>query len=107
MEVMDTAQVVVNTTSNGKGLVISIVGRFNLELHKEFRKAFENQPQRYERYAVNMADCTGIDSAGLGMLLILRDYTQLNRDGLRLIQCPADVRQVLSYANFEQLFTIS
>lgn len=104
---MDTAQIVVNTTSNDRGLVISIVGRFNLELHKEFRKAFEGQSERYERYAVNMAKCTGIDSAGLGMLLILRDYTKLNRDDLHLIQCPADVRQVLSYANFEQLFTIS
>ena len=107
MEVMAAAKLVVNTTSNGKGLTIAIVGRFNLELHKEFRKAFEDPSQRYERYVVNMQDCTGIDSAGLGMLLILRDYTQLNRDGLCLLDCPKGIRQVLSYANFEQLFTIS
>ena len=107
MEVMATAKLVVNTFSNGKGLTIGIVGRFNLELHKEFRKAFEGQPRRYERYDIDMTECTGIDSAGLGMLLILRDYSQLNRTGLCLIDCPRDVRQVLSYANFEQLFTIS
>lgn len=106
MEVMEAGHVIANTTSNGEGLVISVVGRFNLELHKPFRKAFEGETTRYKRYAVNMAKCTGIDSAGLGMLLILRDYTQLNRDDLRLLQCPADVRQVLSYANFNQLFTI-
>jgi len=106
MEVMEAGRVVVNTTSNGKGLIIGIIGRFNLELHKKFRKVFEEQPRRYERYAVNMQHCTGIDSAGLGMLLILRDFTQLSREDLRLIQCPADVRQVLNYANFEQLFTI-
>lgn len=104
---MEAGQVIANVTSNGKGLVLEVVGRFNLDLHKAFRKAFENQPNRYERYAVNLAQCTGIDSAGLGMLLILRDYTQLNRDDLKLMNCPADVRQVLSYANFEQLFSIS
>ena len=95
-----------NQTSDYKGLVITVTGQFNLELHRDFRKAFEAEGRNFERYAVDLRDCTGMDSAGLGMLLILRDHAGLGKDDLVISGAGSSVRQVLSFANFDQLFTI-
>ncbi len=99
-------QVTARQTSNGHSLVINVVGRLGFDIHREFRHAYEKQPKRYQRYAVNLQQCISIDSTGLGMLLMLRDFADVGKENLLLVHCTADVAQVLKYASFEQLFTI-
>ncbi len=94
------------TTSNNRGLVIEVVGYFNMEIHAQFRKAYEDQDQRYERYAVNLQHCLGMDSAGLGMLLLLRDFAGVEKENLLITQCPPELQNVLRYSSFDQIFTI-
>lgn len=100
------SEVKTHTTSNQKGLVIDVIGFFNLALHHDFRRAFEDQQQCYERYAVNLQNCEGIDSAGLGMLLLLREHVALGKDDLLITHCPPQIQNILRYSNFDQLFTI-
>jgi anti-anti-sigma regulatory factor len=104
--VQATCDIQFRTTSNNKGLVIDVAGFFNVSCLNQFRCAFESQPRHFPRYAVNMQQCRGIDSAGLGMLLLLRDFSKLDPDNLLITHCPPEVHQVLRYANFDQLFTI-
>ena len=40
------------------------------------------------------------------MLLLLRDHAGGDRAQIRLLNCNADVRKILSISNFEQLFQI-
>ena len=100
------SEVKTHMTSNQKGLVIDVVGFFSLALHQDFRDAFESPDQRYDRYAVNLQDCEGIDSAGLGMLLLLREHVAVGKDDLLITHCPSHIHNILRYSNFDQLFTI-
>ena len=102
----NTCDIQTRTTSNNKGLVIDVVGYFSVNCLKAFRQAFESR-DIFPRYAVNMQQCQGIDSSGLGMLLLLRDFSKLEQEDLLITHCPTDVHNVLRYANFDQLFTIS
>ncbi len=99
-------QVVARQTRDGHSLVIDVVGRFGFDLHRQFRQSYEEQPKRYKRYAVNLKQCDSIDSTGLGMLLMLRDFAGLGKEGLLLVHCCEEVSQVLKYAGFDELFTI-
>ena len=92
--------------SNGEGLMIEVIGYFSLDLHNDFRRAYEDAGKVFRRYAINMQRCEGISSVGLGMLLLLKDYAQLDRDDLLIIHCPPAVRNVLNYSSFDQIFTI-
>jgi len=103
--VQSTCEIRTRTISNNKALVIDVAGYFNVNCLNEFRQAFESQ-EHFPRYAVNLEQCQGIDSAGLGMLLILRDFAQLEQNNLLIIHCPPEVHDVLHYAKFDQLFTI-
>ena len=93
-------------TSDGHSLVIDVVGRLGFDMHRDFRRAYEEQPKRYRRYAVNLKQCVSIDSTGLGMLLLLRDFAGLDKEGLMLVHCSSEVANVLTYASFDELFTI-
>ncbi|WP_157960406.1 STAS domain-containing protein [Marinimicrobium alkaliphilum] len=103
-EQSDGVQTVVS--DGGEALTIQVTGALDVERYRAFRQAYSQRARTYTRYRVDLSACTGIDSSGLGMLLILRDYTGLGRDALLLSGCSPALRQTLSYANFEQLFTI-
>ena len=100
-----TGEVHSRTTSNNKGLVIDVVGFFNVSCLSAFRQTFENK-EVFGRYAVNLQQCKGIDSSGLGMLLMLRDFSRLEQENLLITHCPPEVHNVLRYAKFDELFTI-
>lgn len=99
------SQVSTREASGGKVLVIAITGYFTMALQAEFRAAFESQPP-YQRYVIDLKACEAIDSTGLGLLLILRDFSKLDAANLVIKQCPPHVAQVLQYSNFQTLFTI-
>lgn len=88
-------------------LVIRVQGRLGLNLHHEFRQAFRPYLEAMDSCEVDLSDCTGIDSSGMALLLILREQSGLNPAQLSITHCPEDVVRVLGYANFNKLFTIN
>lgn len=102
----ESGEITARPTSNGQSLVIDVVGRLGFDQHRQFRRSYEKQPKRFNRYAVNLQRCTVVDSTGLGMLLLLRDYTGLEKENLLLVHCSSEVGHILRYASFEELFTI-
>jgi anti-anti-sigma factor len=55
---------------------------------------------------VDLKDATYLDSSALGMLLLLRDHAGGDSSQVKIVNCNADVKKILSISNFEQLFTI-
>ena len=53
-------------------VLITIEGRFDFKCHAEFRKAYASAPTG-AKFVVDLATATYMDSAALGMLLLLRD----------------------------------
>jgi anti-anti-sigma factor len=93
-------------TSDGKGLTISIAGRFDFSAHKDFRQSYEDVDGELEHFTVDLRDATYLDSSALGMLLLLRDHAGGDAAEVKIVNCNADVRKILTISNFEQLFDI-
>ncbi len=88
--------------SHEGAFVIAIAGRFDFSCHPEFRAAFAGLGPGKE-VVVDFASTTYIDSAALGMLLLLRDRVGDARQ-VRLVNCKGQPDQVLRIANFHKLF---
>lgn len=86
---------------------IVVRGRFDFSVHREFRQAYtSNETRSAKRYVIDMAGAEYIDSAALGMLLLLRDHVGADASKIRLMNCSAAVRDVLQVSNFDRLFDI-
>ncbi|UTA48458.1 STAS domain-containing protein [Simiduia sp. 21SJ11W-1] len=87
-------------------LHLAITGRFGLDVHQAFREAYRPYVGRARRCVIDLSECTGIDSAGMAQLLILRDLLGLAQAQFLLSGSNEDVTRLLGYANFDQLFTV-
>lgn len=94
-------------TDDGQTLVIRVEGRFDFSTHQAFRDAYEQANGSINRYVIDLADTTYLDSSALGMLLLLRDHAGGDSANISIENCNSDVRRILSISNFEQLFSIS
>lgn len=88
---------------------ISIAGRFTFDVHREFRDSYEAlvKSAAVRSLDINLSEVEYLDSAALGMLLLLRERVLAANITLRLVQCKGTVKEVLQVANFHKLFTMT
>ena len=91
---------------NGDCLTIKVNGRFDASARKAFTDCYEGSSAVVVRFVVDMDAASYIDSAALGMLLMLRDHAGGDRACIEIVNCNSDVRKIFTIANFEQLFQI-
>ena len=96
-------------SEDGSTVTIKIKGRFDFDIHNEFRSAYENAQVNSSnaKYVVDLIDAEYMDSTALGMLLLLREHAGSDQDRVFLINCDTVTKQVLDIANFDKLFTVS
>lgn len=92
--------------SNSTGRpTITISGDFTFDVNREFRDAYKaingNTP-----VVVDLSRSSYIDSAGLGMLLRLREHAGGTRQSVTVVGANDAVRSIFNVANFGQLFTL-
>lgn len=88
---------------------ISIKGRFNFEMHTEFREAYREETKgkgTSRRFIVDLANVEYIDSSALGMLLLLREETDTNEANVEIVNARPEILKILETANFDRLFKI-
>jgi len=97
----------IGVKSTNDAFVIALAGRFDFTTHRDFRKAGEDALESSNiTIEINMAKVDYLDSAALGMLLLLREKANnLNRT-VSLTHCHNFVQEVLNVANFGKLFTL-
>ncbi len=95
----------IKSFSEGGKNFIKTSKTFTYANQNEFRTAYESFDAS-KPIIVNMADTDYVDSAALGMLLILREY--LGDDKAKvIISNPTDtVLNILKVSNFQKIFTI-
>ncbi|MEO5377730.1 MAG: STAS domain-containing protein [Magnetococcus sp. DMHC-6] len=90
--------------------VISIKGRFNFEMHSQFRSAYQEETDsgnnRGRKFIIDLTGTEYIDSSALGMLLLLREEAGTNDSNIEIINARPEIRKILETANFQRLFKI-
>ena len=85
---------------------IRISGRFGFSDHKDFRAACDQDEPTKIEYVIDMSEAEYMDSAALGMLLVLRERAGNDAAKITLRGARAEIQQILDISRFDQLFTI-
>ena len=96
---------VTTKTADERGeAVINIKGRFDFAQQKEFRNAYKDiQPGTKVR--IELSDAEYMDSAALGMLLLLKEH--VGEHTPVVLERPSEgVQKILRVANFDKIFAV-
>lgn len=95
------------TKGNGHA-AIHLGGRFDFDARRDFIAAREQALAGGARHIeVKFTGVDTLDSAALGMLLILREKAHASGKSVSLADCTATVRQIIEVAHFDRLFRVS
>jgi anti-anti-sigma factor len=92
--------------AEGSGLKIKISGRFDFSVHKDFRETYSRIDPAYTTFIIDLSDTNYMDSAALGMLLVLRERAGGSKADITLIGFNNSIGQILEISRFEQLFKL-
>ena len=95
----------ISVSSEGRTSTLTINGDFVFDINREFREAYQ-QCSPKNRFIVDMKHTGYMDSAGLGMLIQLREFAGGDDASILLIGLNETVRTILTVANFGRLFEI-
>ncbi len=91
---------------DGSEMTLKIVGRFDFSQHQAFRAALETPDNNVRNFTVDLGKSEYMDSAALGMLLLLLEKVGGSRDRVKIVNPNPSVRKILEIANFDKLFTL-
>ena len=89
-----------------KTLTISVFGRFEFSLRNQFRDCYKEIQLEPKHYVVDMQNVSYIDSTGLGMLLLLRDFAGGKKNDVAITGCNDYIKKTLETVKFQDLFNI-
>ncbi|MFZ5594263.1 MAG: STAS domain-containing protein [Pseudomonadota bacterium] len=93
-------------SSDGAIVTLAVAGRFDFNIHQDFRKAYEKHGNGVKKYVIDLKDTEYMDSSALGMLLLLRDYAGGDSSDISILNGKSELKKILAIANFNKLFNI-
>lgn len=99
----------IQTTHSGDKASIALHGRFQFDSHHDFRAAYDPliSDLSVRLVVLDFARVDYLDSAALGMLLLLRERLGAVGKEVEIVHVQGVARQILDVANFGRLFRIS
>jgi len=94
-----------NKSKDGKEVTISIPEKFDFQLHKEFRQAYEESSAQV--LILDMNKTQYMDSSALGMLLQLKEHSDKNNSKISIKNVSNNILQIMQVAHFDKIFTIA
>ena len=87
---------------------ISMVGRFDFQVHREFKDAYSALlvNAAVSEIEIEMSRVDYLDSSALGMLILLNERAKEAKKTITLLNASSVVSQVLDVANFSKIFNI-
>ncbi|NII09235.1 STAS domain-containing protein [Oleiagrimonas sp. C23AA] len=86
-------------------LTLHLQERFDFSVHRAFHDACLGSKQA-RSYVIDLEGVTAMDSAALGMLLLLRENAGGDNADIRIVNAGPELRNTLRVAGFEKLFTV-
>jgi HptB-dependent secretion and biofilm anti anti-sigma factor len=93
----------IRISSNEGTTTIHVDGRFDYRCVAQFRAALDTGARTWH---VDLAQASYVDSAGLGMLLLLRERVGNDAARVRLHGAKGQILDVLMMAKFDRLFAL-
>ena len=90
---------------SGNDTIIKIQGRFDFNVHQEFRNAYEGADAG-SGFVVDMSNTDYIDSSALGMLLLLREQAGGDKANIKIVRANEEIKKILTISNFQTMFSI-
>lgn len=96
-----------SSTQNGNTFSISFRGQFRFSDNSETQKVIEEITESgCSQCSINLGALESIDSAGLGMLLLINDAVQDGGKSLELCKPTGQVLKMLEISKFSEIITI-
>jgi len=95
----------INIAHLNNGITLSINGEFTFPINREFRETYSAYPKS-SHFFVDLNNASYIDSAGLGMLLRLKEFADKQGTKVTLLCTNQEVLALLTTTRFDKLFTI-
>jgi anti-anti-sigma factor len=96
----------IQISEEGKVLTISISGRFDITIYKDFSDAYKNKLDSVSKWIIDMNNTEYVDSSALGMLLMLRERAGGENADINIVNTSPGVKKIFETANFNKLFSI-
>jgi anti-anti-sigma factor len=95
-------------TTHDNRWIVALNGSFTFTDNQKFRDIIsEVKKERLNSVELDMSNVEFIDSAALGMLLLLKDETAAHNTSVILKSPSGQVKKMLELSKFETLFTIN
>ena len=95
-------------TNDGAAITIKVSGRFDFAVQNEFRDCYYDAGEdKNVKFIIDMSSTNYMDSSALGMLLMMREYLGGNSADISISNCSSDIKNILTVANFQSLFTMA
>jgi anti-anti-sigma factor len=95
----------IDVSRKDSSVIIRISGQFDYLCHREFRDAYRYEPEN-TRFEIDLYRTEALDSAALGMLLLLRDHAGREHCDIVIRGCAPNIKRILEIASFDKLFKI-
>ncbi len=93
-------------SQDGEVLTISISGRFDAGICKEFTRAYKDELGSVSSCVIDMTDVEAVASIGVGALIMFIRHTGAESTGKSIINCNPEVKKSLVTANLDKLIRI-
>lgn len=92
---------------DGKEVTIRISGDFDFSTLDQFRTAYSDLDLGLVKLNIDLSATAHLNSEGLGLLLILREYAGGDESNLSITGCGSDIRRIFTASGFENFFDIA
>ncbi|MBF0462117.1 MAG: STAS domain-containing protein [Magnetococcales bacterium] len=96
----------VSSSVTGDKVSIKLTQSFTFEDHAQFRRASLSHPPG-TKFEIDFGDIESIDSASIGMLLLLRTSAGEEKSDISLINCRPNILKLFRMCQFGDLFRLS
>jgi anti-anti-sigma factor len=95
----------VDVAQNDNEVTLTVNGDFTFPIHRQFLDAYKAH-ENSKHFLVNLNNTAYIDSAGLGMLLRLKEFAEKQQAKVTLLCASPSTYELLSLTKFDKLFSI-
>ena len=94
----------VSARLEGQELILTLIGDFDVHLYDEFNRAYSPYIDQVTHYKIDFASVNYIDSAAIGLLLLLRQKAQSHDAEITLVNISPNLSDVFNIKQISELF---